>query len=155
MLQKNFSCCIFSATSDTWHCIPISAKSLCKARFSNSPCVLLPLKQILHRGHHVNVYVCIIIWVSVLLCSFACDFMCLCLALTDETAAEHFVSDWSPVVRSGELCELWCSLTAAFSWKASLWGPAGFQYAHLHIKTAQERDSAQGGWGTTEWGRAG
>lgn len=45
------------------------------------------------------------------------------------------------------LCELWCSLTAAFSWKASLWGPAGFQYAHLHIKTAQERDSAQRGWG--------
>lgn len=44
-----------------------------------------------------------------------------------------------------ELCELWCPLTDAFSWKASLWGPAGFQYTNLHIKTAQERDSAQGG----------
>lgn len=72
--------------------------------------------------------------------------VCLCLALTSETAAAYWVSDWSPVARSGELCELWCSLTAAFSWKASLWEPAGFQYAHLHIKTAQERDSAQG-WG--------
>lgn len=80
---------------------------------------------------------------SVQLCDF---FLCLCLALTSETAAAaaYWVSDWSPVARSGELCELWCSLTAAFSWKASLWGPAGFQYAHLHIKTAQERDSAQG-----------
>lgn len=79
--------------------------------------------------------------------------MCLCLAPTGETA--YWVSDRSPVARSGELCELWCSLTAAFSWKASLWGPAGFQYAHLHIKTAQERDSAQGGRGTAGGGRAG
>lgn len=66
----------------------------------------------------------------------------------------YWASDWSPVARTGELCELWCSLTAAFSWKASLWGPAGFQCAHLHIKTAQERDSAQGGWGAAE-GREG
>ena len=70
-----------------------------------------------------------------------CVILCLCLALTGETAAVYCVSDRSPVARSGELCEL----STAFSWKASLWGPAGFQYAHLHIKTAQERDSAQGG----------
>lgn len=90
------------------------------------PCMFSP--------HQVNVYVCVWFYVS--------------CALTGEMAATYWVSDWSPVARSGELCELWCSLTAAFSWKASLWGPAGFQYAHLHIKTAQERDSAQGGWGT-------
>ena len=80
----------------------------------------------------------------------------LSLALTGERAAGYRrVSDWRPVERSAELYELWCSLTAAFSWKASLWGPAGFQYAHLHIKTAQEKDSAQGGRGTAEGGRAG
>lgn len=82
---------------------------------------------------------------TVCVCVILLD-MCLCLVITGEGAAGYrWVSDWSPVARSAELCELWCSLTDAFSWKASLWGPAGFQYAHLHIKTAQERDSAQGG----------
>ena len=74
-----------------------------------------------------------------------CTVVCVCFALTGETSVVYWLSDWGLLVRSGELCELWCSVTGAFSWKASLWGPAGFQYAHLHIKTAQERDSAQGG----------
>lgn len=95
-------------------------------------------RQTLLRGHRASCDICVRVrlCVCVILCAFR-------------------ASDWSPVARSGELCELWCSLTAAFSWKASLWGPAGFQCAHLHIKTAQERDSAQGGWGTAEGGRAG
>lgn len=82
--------------------------------------------------------------------------MCLCPVPSGGRAAAHYwVSDRSPVAPSAGPSELLCSVTAAFSWKASLWGPAGFQYAHLHIKTAQERDSAQGGRGTTEGGRAG
>lgn len=106
-----------------------------------SPCECLCLHH--NMSQHVSLQLCV--WFCV----------CLCFALTGETAAAGWVSDWSPVARSGELCELWCSLTTAFSWKASLWGPAGFQCAHLHIKTAQERDSAQEGWGTAEGGRAG
>lgn len=85
MLQKNFSCCISSATSATWHCILISAKkkkkSLQRQILSNSPSVFSPLEQNPLRGHCVNVYVCAMMRFSMLFVQ-PCVRVCLCVVIT-------------------------------------------------------------------------
>lgn len=75
MLQKYFSCCISSDTSDTRDCFIVSTESHWKSRFSNCPVQLFSLPR------HVNVYVCITVWVSMCLCNCVCDFMCVCVSL--------------------------------------------------------------------------
>jgi hypothetical protein len=64
-------------------------------------------------------------------------------------------AQWEAGSEGSELCELCCCFSnwGIFMESISL-GPAGFQYTHLHIKTAQERDSAEAEWGRAEEGTA-
>lgn len=65
------------------------------------------------------------------------------------------MSDWSPVARSTELCELWCSLTAAFSWKASLWGLQVFNTLIYTSKQHRKGIVLKGGEGLQKEGGQG
>lgn len=69
---------------------------------------------------------------------FLSDFMCVSCSTNrrDGAAAVRWASDWSLVASSGELCEHWCSLTVAFSWKASLLG--GLQVFNMLIYTSKQ-----------------